>query len=239
MFDARPRRNPVMAAAITVALLGAAPSHAAEKPSEKPFWSYSLGAAVSTAYGYRVDEQAAGTYTTTFDPGLLLSATVDRTITRHTSLVVSAGYRGYSRDLGLIAVPEAPPVTGQLRAQYFSIGVGLRIEPRHGSGPYMQALPALFVSRWEESTVDHEGWNFMTGAWQSRSGHSDSFSRVLPGIELSAGFRTRFWSSLGTDIGLRLTSSADVGEHDLGRFSSGKFHGLDELALVGSITWSP
>jgi hypothetical protein len=235
MIDRRPRRIHSLAAAITLALLGVVPSHAAEVRT----WSYSLAAGVSNAYGYRVDENSPGTYTASFDPGLLLNATALRTLTRHTSLVFSGGYRGYRQDLGLVAVPELPPTTGELRAEYFSLGLGLRIEPRHGSGPYIQALPALFVSRWEESTVDEAGRNLMTGDWQQRSTHTDSFRSVLPGIELGAGFRGRLWSSLGTDIGLRLTSTADLGQHDLGRFSSGSFHGLDELALVAGITWSP
>jgi len=234
MIDVCPRRTQSLAAAFTLALLTAAPSHAAEVRK----WSYSLAAAVSNSYGYRVDEHSFGTYTSSFDPGLLLSATTTRTLAKHTSLVISGGYRGYRQDLGLIAVTDQPPTTGTLRAEYFSIGAGLRIEPRHGSGPYVQALPALFVSRWEESTVVHEGWD-MTGAWQQQSTHTDSFRSVLPGIELSAGFRTRFWSALGTDIGLRLTSTADLGQHALGRFSSGSFQGLDELALVAGITWSP
>jgi len=233
-IEARPRAISV-AAAIILALLGAVPSHAADKPA----WSYALGAAVSTAYGYRVDQQPTGTTTTSFDPGLLLSGTVTRTLTRHTALTFSTGYRRYSRDLDLVAIPEVPPTTGQLRSQYFSIGAGLRIEPKHGSGPYIQALPTIFISRWEENTVDREGTNLMTNEWRPRSSHSDSFQSVLAGIELGAGFRVRFWSKLGTDFGLRITSSGDPGEHDLGRFSSGKFHGLDELALVGGITWSP
>ena len=232
MIHARPRRKLPMAAAITLVLLGAAASHADEKPS----WSYGLGAAVSTPYGYRIDEQPAGTTTTTtFDPGLLLSATATRTFTRHTSLVFSTGYRGYSNDVTPVTIPAAPRVTSTLRSDYFSFGVGLRIEPQHGSGPYMQVLPAVFVSRWGETTVDQAGSD-PTG---ERTTHTDSFRSVLPGIELSAGFRARFWKSLGTDFALKLTSSADLGDHDLGRFSSGKFHGLDEFALVGGITWSP
>lgn len=227
MFDRRPRRNHSLAAAITLVLLGVAPSHAEEKTA----WSYGFGAAVSTAYGYRIDEQPTGTSTTSFDPGLLLSATVTRTLSRHTALVFSGGYRGYEKALGLVGIPEQPPPTGELRAEYSSMGVGLRVEPRHGTGPYIQALPALFVSRWEESTV--------YGTWQSSTTHTDSFRSMLPGVELSAGFRARFWKALGTDFALRLTSTADPGVHDLGSFSSGKFRGLDELALVGGISWSP
>ena len=103
----------------------------------------------------------------------------------------------------------------------------------------MQILPALFVSRWEESTVDHEGYDMLTGAWRARATHTDSFRSALPGIELSAGFRARIASVVGTDIALRMSRSADLGEHGLGRFSSGDFRGLDEVALVGGLTWSP
>src|SRR5436190_4865076 len=128
MKDRRPRRSHSLAAAITLVLLGVVPAHADEKAA----WSYGLGAAVSTAYGYRIDEQPTGTYTSSFDQGLLLSAAVTRTLSRHTSLVFSGGYRGYEKALGLVAVPELPPLTGELRADYFSMGVGLRVEPRHG-----------------------------------------------------------------------------------------------------------
>ena len=108
-------------------------------------------------------------------------------------------------------------------------GAGRRL--RSGQPTPEQQKVAAERTRWEENTVH--------GTWQSSTTHTDSFRSLLPGVELSAGFRARFWKALGTDFALRLTSTADPGEHDLGSFSSGKFHGLDELALVGGITWSP
>src|SRR5262249_44190236 len=107
------------------------------------------------------------------------------------------------------------------------------------AGPYAQILPAVFVSRWEESTVDHEGYDMLTGAWRPRATYTDSFRSALPGFELSAGFRARIAGVVGTDVAVRLTRSEDLGAHGLGRFSGGHFRGLDEVALVGGLTWSP
>jgi hypothetical protein len=151
--------------------------------------------------------------------------------------------RAYDQALGLVAIPETPPTTGSLRAEYFSLGAGLRIQPwsssERGAGPYVQIVPALFVARWEENTVDHEGYDMLTGTWRAQTTYSDSFRSVLPGIELSAGLRARITHVVGTEVAVRLTRSADPGEHSLGRFSSGDFRGLDEVALVGGLTWSP
>jgi hypothetical protein len=235
MIHATPRRTLSLAAGLTLVALAADPPHAAAART----WNYSLAAAASSGYDYRVDEHSFGTYESSFGPGFAVTGSAARAVSRHTSLVLSGGYRRYSEAFGVVAT-ELPPTTGELRAEFFSIGAGLRIEPRQGSGLYMQMLlPALFVSRWNESTVEEEGWSMMTGAWQSGTTHTDSFTSAQPGFELSAGFRARLWSALGTDFGVRFTSSADLGKHTLGRFSSGDFQGLNELALVGGITWSP
>lgn len=234
MSTATPRRTLSLAAGLTLAALAATPPHVAAGG-----WDFVLAAATSPGYEYRVDERVYGTYRASFDPGLSLTASGARTLTRHASLVLAGGYRGFTSAIGGMGIPELPPTTGELRAEYFSIGAGLRVEARPGSGPYVQILPALFVSRWGETTVDQEGWDMMSGNWRPEARSTDSFRSVLPGIELSAGFRLRFTSALGTDLALRLTRSADLGEHALGRFSSGDFRGLDELALVGGITWSP
>jgi hypothetical protein len=147
-----------------------------------------------------------------------MSASGGRALTRHTSLIIEGGYRGYDETLGLAGIPETSPTTGTLRAEYFSLGAGLRIQPWSDAGrvaaPYVQILPALFVSRWEETTVDHEGYDMTSGAWRVRATHTDSFRSVLPGIELSAGFRARITSVVGTDFAVRMT-------------------------LVGGLTWSP
>jgi len=234
MIHATPRRTHsltmVAAAAILTLPSGAAFARA---------WNYSLAAAASSGYDYRVNDHPYGSYTSSFGPGFAVTGSAARAVSRHASLVLSGGYRRYSEAFGVVATDQ-PPTTGELRAEFFSMGAGLRIEPRQGSGLYMQVLlPALFVSRWNESTVEEEGWNMMTGAYQSRTTHTDSFKSAQPGIELSAGLRTRLTSALGTDFGVRFTRSADLGEHALGRFSSGDFQGLNELALVGGITWSP
>ena len=235
-FPARPLTH---AAGFTIVVLGVAGGAArAGQP-----WTYSIAAATSVPYEYRLDEHDFGSYPSSLAPGLSLSAAGARALTRHTSLVIEGGYRGYSQALGLVRIPETPPTTGTLRAEYFILGAGLRIEPwsdaARRAGPYAQILPAIFVSRWEESTVDHEGYDMLTGAWRARATHTDSFRSALPGIELSAGFRARIASVVGTDIALRMSRSADLGEHGLGRFSSGDFRGLDEVALVGGLTWSP
>jgi len=233
MSNATPYRTHSLTVVITAAILTLPAGAALARP-----WNYTLAAAASSGYDYRVDEHSFGTYASSFGPGFAVTGSAARGVSRHASLVLSGGYRRYSEAFGIVAT-EQPPTTGELRAEFFSIGAGLRIEPRQGSGLYMQVLlPALFVSRWNESTVEEEGWN-MTGAWQSRTTHSDSFMSAQPGIELSAGLRTRFTSALGTDFGVRFTRSADLGDHALGRFSSGDFQGLNELALVGGITWSP
>src|SRR5262252_3560265 len=170
MRHERPRRLHVFAIAVATAIL-ALPRGSALARS----WSYSLSAATSSGYDYRVDEHGYGTYTSSFGPGFALTGSAVRPVSRHASLVLSGGYRRYGAALGTAGVPEVPPTTGDLRAEYFSIGAGLRIEPRQGSGFYAQVLPALFVSRWGENTVDQEGWNMLTDAWQQRSTHTDSF----------------------------------------------------------------
>jgi len=232
MSHERPRCMP-LTIAVTAAIL-VLPQCSALARS----WDYSLTAAASSRYDYRVDEHSYGTYTSSLGPGFAITGSAARSVSRHVSLVLSGGYRRYSAELGTAGIPEAPPTTGDLRAEYFSVGAGLKIEPRQGAGFYTQVLPALFVSRWGQNTVDQEGWNMLTGTWQQRATHTASFKSALPGIELSGGFRARFSSALGTDFALRYTRSADLGEHALGS-SSGDFRGLNELALVGGITWSP
>ena len=234
MSHERQRRTHSLTIVIPVAILTLSAGSAFARA-----WNYSLTAAASSGYDYRVNDHPYGSYTSSFGPGFGVTGSAARAVSRHASLVLSGGYRRYSEAFGVVAT-EQPPTTGELRAEFFSMGAGLRIEPRQGSGLYMQVLlPALFVSRWNESTVEEEGWNMMTGAYQSRTTHTDSFKSAQPGIELSAGLRTRLTSALGTDFGVRFTRSADLGEHALGRFSSGDFQGLNELALVGGITWSP
>lgn len=205
-------------------------------------WTYGLAAAASLEYPYRV-EPNPGSRPASLSPGLILGASGTRDLTRHASLVLEGGYREYGTTLGLVGIPESPPTSGSLRAQYFSLGAGLRIRPfsdaARATGPYLQVVPAFFFSRWEESTVDHEGWDMMTGAWRPRTTHTDAFRSAMPGIEMSAGMHARITDVIGTDVAVRLTQSADLGEHDLGRFSSGDFRGLDEIAVVGGFTWSP
>lgn len=230
-----------LAACFTVTILGllAAPALAGERGA----WTYSIAAATSKIYDYRIDEFSFGSYPESFDPGLSVGGAAVRRLTRHVSLVLEGGYRGYSKALALESIPEALPTTTELRAEFFSLGAGLRLErwsdPAVPLRPYVQIIPALFVSRWEERTVDHEGYDFYSGAWRPRTTHSDSFRSVLPGFAVSTGVRARITSVVGTDVAVRLTRSADLGEHALGRSSSGDFLGLDEVALVGSLAWSP
>ena len=230
-----------LAACFTVAILGllAAPALAGERGT----WTYSIAAATSQIYDYRIDEFGFGSYPESVHPRLSVGGAASRRLTQHVSLVLEGGYRGYSKALALESIWGAPPTTGRLRADVVSLGAGLRVEPRSDPAlplrPYVQIVPALFVSRWEERTVDHEGYDIYSGAWRPRTTHSDSFRSVLPGFAVSTGVRARITSVVGTDIAVRLTRSADLGEHALGRSSSGDFLGLDEVALVGGLAWSP
>src|SRR5207247_2132800 len=166
-------------------------------------------------------EFSFGNYPEAFGPGPSAGVAGARRLTRHVSLVLEGGYRGYSKALALYRVPEALPTTGRLRAEFFSLGAGLRVQPSFdwAVSPYAQIIPTIFVSRWEERTVDHEGYD--SHGWRQRTTHTDSFRSARPGFAVSAGLRARFSSVLGADIAVRLTRSADLGEHALGRFSSG------------------
>src|SRR5262245_28175010 len=118
----RLHRTHSLTIAITAAILALAQGSALAGS-----WSYSLTAATSSRYNYRVDEHSFGTYTSSFGPGFSVTGSAARTLTRHASLVLSGGYRRYSNEFGTVGIPEMPPTTGNLRAEYFSVGAGLMI----------------------------------------------------------------------------------------------------------------
>jgi len=210
---------------------------------EQGRWTYSIAAAPAPKYTYRVEDFSFGSYRGTFNSGLLAGASARRTLTRHVSLVLEGGYHGYSAPLGIAGIPEVPPTSGQLRAELFSFGAGLRLEPladrTRNMRPFVEITSALFVSRWEERTVDHEGHDLMSGTWRPRATHTDTYRSALPGFAATMGVRARVSSAVGVEAALRFTRSADLGEHTLGRFSSGDFRGLDETAFVAGFAWSP
>ena len=211
--------------------------------SDRGRWTYSIAAAPAPTYTYRVDDFGFGSYRQRFGTGLTGGVSAMRTVTRHVSLVFEGGYHGYSAPIGLVAIPEVPPTTGRLRAEFFSLGAGLRLEPfadrTRSPRLFLEIQPALFVSRWEERTVDHEGYDMISGSWRPRTTHSDAYRSALPGFAATMGVRTRVSSVVGLETAVRLTRSADLGEHTLGRFSSGDFRGLDETAFVAGFSWSP
>ena len=229
----------VASVSIAALALSAAPALTGERSG----WTYSIAAGASPRYEYRVDEFNFGSYPQSFGGGFSVSGSGIRPVTRHASLVIEGGYHAYRKGIGVEGFPEVPPTTGRLRAEFFSLGLGLRVEPSSDGprrqSPYLQATPGLYVSRWEERTVDHEGYDLVQGTWRLRSTHVDSFRSVLPGIALSVGVRGRVAGVVGSDIAVRLTRSADLGEHVLGRFSSGEFRGLTEVAVVAGLSWSP
>ena len=206
-------------------------------------WTYSIAAAPAPKYTYRVEDFGFGGYRRTFDTGLLVGGSAGRTLTRHVSLVLEGGYHGYSTPLGIVGIPEVPPTTGRLRAELFSLGAGLRLEPLADPAPklrpFVQITPALFVSRWEERTVDHEGYDMTSGVWRPRTTHTDTYRSALPGLAATVGVLARVSSVVGVEAAVRLTRSADLGEHKLGRFSGGDFRGLDETAFTAGFAWSP
>ena len=206
-------------------------------------WTYSIAAAPAPTYTYRVEDFDFGNYRGTFDTGLLAGASAARTLTRHATLVLAGGYHGYSRALGLVGIPEVPPTSGRLRADVFSLGAGMRLEPladrTRNLRPFVEFTPALFVSRWEERTVDHEGYDMTSDTWRPRTTHTDTYRGALPGFTAALGVHARASSVAGFELAVRLTRSADLGEHALGRFSSGDFRGLDETAFTAGFAWSP
>ena len=109
---------------ITILSLLAAPGLAGERSA----WTYSIAAATSPIYDYRIDEFSFGSYPESFDPGLSVGGAAVRRLTRHVSLVLEGGYRGYSKALDLRGglggrgFPEAPLTTGRLRTEFFSVG---------------------------------------------------------------------------------------------------------------------
>src|SRR5262249_56576781 len=100
------------AAALAFAALGLAAGAARAGPR----WTYSIAAATTIPYGYRPDESDA-----LLAPDLSVSASGARALTRHASLVIAGGYRGYRHTLGLAYIPETPPTTGTLWAEYLNI----------------------------------------------------------------------------------------------------------------------
>jgi hypothetical protein len=208
---------------------------------ESRSWTYSIAAGVSPRYGYRTDSFGSGN-AASFENGFSFVGGAIRPVTRRVSMVVEGGYHVYGKPIGIIGIPELPPTTGRLRAEFYSLGVGLRLQPWSDPSrpsPYAQITPALYVSRWEEHIVDHEGYDLLSGSYRQRSTHVESFRNALPGVALSAGVSGRIAGVVGSDIAVRVTRSADLGEHGLGRFSSGDFHGLTEVALLAGLTWSP
>src|SRR2546425_9954197 len=92
-----PRRTLTPTACFAILTLLAAPSPAGERGA----WTSSITAATSPVYDYRVDEFSFGSYPESFDPGLSVGGAAVRRLTRHVSLVLEGGYRGYSKALDL------------------------------------------------------------------------------------------------------------------------------------------
>src|SRR5438093_92856 len=105
---------------ITIVSLLAAPGLAGERSA----WTYSIAAATSQIYDYRIDEFDFGNYPGRVEPRLSVGGAAARTLTRHVSMVLEGGYRGYSKPLALGSIWGAPPTTGRLRADVFSFGAG-------------------------------------------------------------------------------------------------------------------
>ena len=204
-------------------------------------WTYSIAAGHADRFVYRVEDFSFGSYPSSFRSGFQASSAATRTITKHVSVHLEAGYAGYSRALGLRGI-GSPPM-GRLRAGFFPVAAGLQLgpftNPHLAVRPYLQIAPALVLSRWEERVTYAEGWDLTTGAWRPRSAHVDARWNALPGFVAAMGCRGQLSSVVGIEGALRYTRSADGGYHTLGQFSSGEFRGLSVWSAVAGLTWSP
>ena len=74
-------------------------------------WTYSLYGGSADRFIYQVSEHEFGDHADSFASGVQGGLGATRTLTRHVSLRLEAGYRGYSTWLGLAQIPEAPPTS--------------------------------------------------------------------------------------------------------------------------------
>jgi hypothetical protein len=197
-------------------------------------WSLGLSAGAADRYTYH-DEDKDG-WGDHFDDSWTASLGASRSLGRHLSIQVDAGYLSYDRGLSIGSIPEIPPPSSELSAQIPSLGVGLRYYP---TGPatararvYLQLVPTLYVSRWKERSEYPAHTDFFSGIYQSARVEEDTFTSVLPGFAAGIGFVGLNQTPIRLDLGFRYYYSTNPGSQDLGRFSSGDFDGLRQLALV-------
>ena len=228
MTHDRPRRMLTPAPFVTLAglVLLAAPALAGERGG----WTYSLSVGTST-FDQRIfrpsvialpaagSAQWGGGFTTSYSVG----AAAELMLNPKSWGFYEAGYRSYrqSTEEPYPFVPTLPARTDR-RVDFYSMGAGVRFHPWNSStqarGPYMQVAPTLFFGKWREGEGD-----------QNVPRH------VLVGVAAGVGIRGNVTNALGTDVGLRWTISDSPGD----RSWSGGQSGLQELALVAGVAWSP
>lgn len=197
-------------------------------------WSLGISAGAADRYTYHDhDKYGWGTH---FDYSWTASLGASRSLSRHLSMQVDAGYLSYDRGLSILSIPEIPPPSSELSAQFPSLGVGLRYYP---TGPatararaYLQFVPTLYVSRWKERSEYPAYTDFFSGTYYPARLEEDTFTSVLPGFAAGIGVVGLNQTPIRLDLGFRYYYSASPGSQGLGRFSSGDFDGLRQLALV-------
>jgi hypothetical protein len=237
----RARFGALLTVAILLATISLPVSTAVADPDGR--WTASLGAGLANQFVYRSHAYSWGDYREQFGLSGLLVAGAAYRLSDHVSLRADLGYLGYQKDLDQASATSSAGIVGMwpsgsaLTAQMPFASAGVRL---YAIGPaamrpalYLEALPALWVSRWRER-METRGYYDFSGNYHPSRVDQDAFVTLEPGFSASAGFLGPFVGRSKLDLGFRYLFSTGVGRRDLG-LSSGEFRGLRQAALVMAV----
>ena len=204
-------------------------------------WALSLGYGWTNQYTYRTDSYSFGSFPHQFGLSGLVVAAADYRLSNFVSLRSSAGYLGYEKGVwqevgtSTAGIAGIWPGNSTLTVQMPFVSAGIRVctarSPSQWAGLYLEAMPALWVSRWRE--------RYETGQYTDYFGNhhpgrvdQDAFTTLEPGFTAGAGFIGPVVGRTNLEMGLHYFFSAAPGQHSLGHVSSGEFGGLRQSALV-------
>lgn len=202
----------LLAALIAIATLTPCVAYAEDR------WTLGLSGGVADSYTYQLE----GPYENFFEFTWLASVAASYSLGHHLSIQGEATYLRYSKNFLGAAYDDYNDYT--LTSSNPHLATGLRVYATGPTStparPYIEVLPALYVSTWTEHGDVPGG------------GTEESFTAIEPGFVAGAGLVGLSQASLRLDIGFRFYYSADIGFKDLGTFSGGDFRGLRQGAVV-------
>ncbi len=216
-------------------VLFAAPA-AADQPAN---WSLTLRGGYVNEYTLRTRTISDLRIPQRMAPTGSISLTLERRVNRYLGFEARTGWLMYRREKQYHDpyVPTPAPQFGragaqdepywesvELRGNFVPLGAGLRVTPWGNDArvqPYVDVSAVVYRVQWRER-IEHQA--------------GESFTRTVPGVIGSVGYRIRLGPRWGLDAAVELSKSRDLGVRHLGEYSSGPFDGLTQVGYVAGTT---